>query len=80
MLGNLDQYDQMMPGSKEQAKEIASSPEKWKQAMLQAKEQITNLKKQRDAMRAAQGGAGAGIAPSAAEATDMSYSNGEGED
>ena len=30
MLGNLDQYEQMMPGFKEQAKEIASSPEKWR--------------------------------------------------
>merc|ERR1712146_110693 len=77
MLGNLDQYDQMMPGFKEQAKEIASSPEKWKEAMLQAKEQITNLKKQRDAMRAAQGSAGAGVGPSSSKATDLSYSNGD---
>ena len=56
MLGNLDQYEQMMPGFKEQAKEIASSPEKWKEAMMQAKEQIVTLKKQRDQMRAGGGG------------------------
>lgn len=51
MLSNLDQYEQMMPGFKEQAAEIASSPEKWKEAMNQAREQIANLKEQRDKMR-----------------------------
>lgn len=51
MLENLDQYEQMMPGFKDQAKEIASDPEKWKQAMMNAKEQIVKLKKQRDSMR-----------------------------
>jgi hypothetical protein len=56
MLNNLDQYDQMMPGFKEQAAEIASSPEKWREAMQQAREQITNLKAQRDAMRGSGGG------------------------
>jgi hypothetical protein len=52
MLDNLDQYDQMMPGFKEQAREIASDPEKWKQAMQQARDQIMGLKQQRDSMRA----------------------------
>lgn len=51
MLANVDKYDQMMPGFKEQAREIASDPEKWRQAMLNAKEQILKLKKQRDALK-----------------------------
>ena len=70
MLANLDQYDQMMPGFKEQAKEIASSPEKWKEAMLQAKEQITNLKKQRDAMGSS-GERWGGVGPSSSKATGL---------
>ena len=52
MLTNADQYENMMPGFKEQALAIASDPVKWREAMLQAKEQITKLKAQRDAMRA----------------------------
>jgi len=79
MLGSLDQYDQMMPGFKEQAAEIASSPEKWRDAMMQAKAQITNMRDQRNAMRSAKdsGAAGAseGQAPSPASASDASYSN-----
>ena len=67
----------MMPGFKEQAREIASSPEKWKEAMMQAKNQITNLRKQRDAMRA-MGGGGGSIADMAkdigTDGTDASYS------
>ena len=31
MLENLDQYEQMMPGFKEQAREIASDPQKWRE-------------------------------------------------
>lgn len=73
MLGNLDQYEQMMPGFKEQAKEIASSPEKWKEAMMQAKEQIITLKKQRDQMRAG----GGGFPLPGASATDPSYADSE---
>ena len=52
MLTNADQYENMMPGFKEQALAIASDPVKWREAMLQAKDQITKLKAQRDAMRA----------------------------
>ena len=51
MLNNLDQYEQMMPGFKEQAREIASDPEKWRAAMSSARDQIKKLKTQRDAMR-----------------------------
>lgn len=56
MLGNLDQYDKMIPGFREQAQEIAADPEKWRAAMQQARDQILALKKQRDAQRA-KGGA-----------------------
>ena len=55
MLANVDQYENQMPGFKEQALAIAQDPVKWKEAMLQAKEQITKLKEQRDAMRSAKG-------------------------
>lgn len=69
----------MMPGFKEQAREIASSPEKWREAMMQAKNQISNLRKQRDSMRAMQGGGGPSIADMAkdmgsSDGTDASYS------
>jgi hypothetical protein len=57
MLGKLDQYDQMMPGFKAQAQEIASDPKKWREAMGQAKQQIISMKAQRDAARAAGGSA-----------------------
>lgn len=53
MLENVDQYENQMPGFREQALAIAQDPVKWKEAMLQAKEQITKLKAQRDAMRGA---------------------------
>ena len=51
LLSNLDQYDKMMPGFREQAEEIASSPEKWREAMLKVKEQMLTLKQQRDASK-----------------------------
>lgn len=51
MLEKLDQYEQMMPGFKAQAQEIASSPEKWKEAMSQAKQQIVTMKRARDEAR-----------------------------
>lgn len=53
LLNNMDQYEQMMPGFKEQAKEIASDPGKWREAMLAAKEQFLKAKAQRDAMKQA---------------------------
>lgn len=48
----------MMPGFKEQASHVVSDPEKWKDAMLKAKEQIMKLKKERDQRRASGGDAG----------------------
>jgi uncharacterized coiled-coil DUF342 family protein len=51
LLQNLDQYEQAMPGFKAQAQEIASDPEKWRNSMLKAKEQITKLKEERDKMK-----------------------------
>ena len=53
MLNNMDQYEKMMPGFKEQAGAIASDPEKWKEAMQKAKEQILELKSKRDAAKRA---------------------------
>lgn len=55
MLSNMDKYEEMMPGFKKQAESIASDPVKWKEAMNKAKEQMLQLKQQRDAMKAAQG-------------------------
>eukprot|EP01035_Chromulina_nebulosa_P017169 gene17169-22685_t len=54
MLENVDQYDDQIPGFKEQAREVASDPVKWREAMLQAKEQLIQLKKQRDSLKAQQ--------------------------
>lgn len=51
MLANMDQYERMMPGFKDQASEIASDPQKWKEAMNNAKQQLLKLKDQRDATR-----------------------------
>lgn len=51
MLDNLDQYEKMIPGFKEQALEIAQDAAKWKAAMLQAKDQLISLKVQRDAQK-----------------------------
>lgn len=51
MLENMDQYEKTMPGFREQAEEIASDPQKWREAMQQAKEQILILKQKRDALR-----------------------------
>jgi len=56
MLSNIEQYDKMIPGFKEQAQEIASDPVKWREAMQQAKDQIQLLKKQRDEQRKQGGG------------------------
>jgi hypothetical protein len=53
MLASVDQYEQMMPGFKEQAQEVASDPEKWRQAMSSAKEQILKLKSLRAMQKAA---------------------------
>lgn len=52
LLSNLEQYEKMMPGFKEQAEDIASSPEKWREAMLKVKEQMMALKRQRDQSKA----------------------------
>ena len=51
MLNNLDQYEQMMPGFKQQTLPIVTDPAKWKKAMMEARDQINNLRAQRDLMR-----------------------------
>jgi len=61
----------MMPGFKEQASHVVSDPEKWKEAMLKAKEQIMKLKKERDQRRAA-GGDGGGDGGGSATGTSKS--------
>lgn len=40
-----------MPGFREQAQELASDPQKWKEAMQSAKEQMLKLKEKRDQMK-----------------------------
>lgn len=55
ILNNLDQYESMMPGFKDQMKDIVGDAEKWKEAMTQAKSQLTKLKSQRDEMRKSSG-------------------------
>lgn len=55
MLASADQYEQMMPGFKEQAQEVASDPVKWREAMNAAKEQILKLKSIRAMQKAASG-------------------------
>lgn len=53
MLASADEYEKMMPGFKAQAEEVASDPQKWREAMLQAKEQILKLKSLRTMQKAA---------------------------
>jgi uncharacterized ubiquitin-like protein YukD len=55
VLANLDEYDKMMPGFKEQASAIAGDPAKWREAMMQAKEQVDMLRKRRDDSRSGRG-------------------------
>ena len=55
ILSNLDQYESMMPGFKDQMKDIVGDPEKWKEAMTQARSQLTKLKSQRDEIRKTNG-------------------------
>lgn len=64
MLANIDQYSNM-PGfeqMKDKALEIASSPEKWREAMTAAKEQFVKLREERDRIRG--GGAPSGSSDS----------------
>lgn len=53
LLQNLDMYENMMPGFKQQAEQIVNSPEKWKEAMQNAKKHILQLKEMRDQSMAA---------------------------
>ena len=53
MIKNIDQYEQMMPGFREQAGDTINDPVKWKEAMNKAKEQILLLKQQRGKKSAA---------------------------
>jgi hypothetical protein len=48
ILASADQYERLIPGFKEQAQEMASSPQKWKESMLRAKEQLLQ---QRDILK-----------------------------
>ena len=54
MLNNLDEYEKQMPGFKAQTEPIVSDPEKWKNAMMEARDQINNLRAQRDLLKAKQ--------------------------
>lgn len=54
MLNNLDQYEKSMPGFKAQTEPIVSDPEKWKKAMMEARDQINNLRDQRDLLKSKQ--------------------------
>ena len=54
MLNNLDEYEKQMPGFKAQTEPIVSDPEKWKKAMMEARDQIKNLRAQRDLLRSKQ--------------------------
>lgn len=54
ILNNLDQYESMMPGFRDQMKDIVGDPDKWKEAMTQARSQLTKLKSQREEMRKGQ--------------------------
>lgn len=47
LLKNIDKYEKAMPGFSEQSREILSSPEKWREAMKNAKEQILKLREMR---------------------------------
>jgi uncharacterized ubiquitin-like protein YukD len=60
LLQNLDKYETMMPGFKQQAEEIASDPVKWKEAMMSAREQMVKLKEKRNNLK----GSGAPSTPS----------------
>jgi len=47
LLENIDKYEKMLPGFKDQALEIASDPQKWREAMMSAKDQMVKLREKR---------------------------------
>jgi hypothetical protein len=47
MLANMERYEKMMPGWSQQVSDIISDPEKWKQAMANAKQQLLQLREAR---------------------------------
>lgn len=47
MLESADEYNKMMPGFKNEILAVATDPEKWRQAMTAAKEQVLKLKELR---------------------------------
>jgi hypothetical protein len=51
MLDNMERYEKMMPGWSAQVSEIVSDPEKWKQAMANAKAQLMQLRESRRQQR-----------------------------
>lgn len=48
LLANIDKYESVMPGFKKSYEEIASDPQKWKLAMIEAKEQISRIRQQQN--------------------------------
>jgi uncharacterized ubiquitin-like protein YukD len=61
LLKNMDKYEQMIPGFSEQAKEIVNDPEKWREAMNNAKNQLLKI---RDMRNQAKGATGEGLSDS----------------
>lgn len=51
MLANMERYEKMMPGWSQQVSDIISDPEKWKQAMANAKQQLLQLREARRQQR-----------------------------
>lgn len=51
MLANMERYEKMMPGWSQQVSDIVSDPEKWKQAMANAKTQLMQLRESRRQQR-----------------------------
>ena len=63
-------------GFKEQAREIASDPVKWREAMESARDQIIKMKAQRDTMRRGGGGGGASSGYGSSGSVDSESSGG----
>lgn len=47
MLESADEYNKMMPGFKNEILAVASDPQRWREAMTAAKEQVLKLKELR---------------------------------
>jgi hypothetical protein len=51
LLNNLDKYEKAIPGFKDQVQDIATDPEKWKEAMNNAKKQMLELRAKREELK-----------------------------